>query len=622
MRLAGRSMTNENQRAIIEAGDEPLLVVAGPGAGKTYVLEQRVRRLLVAEPESHFRILAITFTNVAASNLKRRLNDLEYDHNDRLEIGTFHSFAARVLQQHGSHVGLSPDFSIISAIEDREAIAAEAFADMDLPSDVSTIIPLISRRYERGVYPDDVIDASGSEPYLDRCMQAYRNLSIARGQMDFPLLIYVVLELFTRYPALAKLLRKIYRYICVDEFQDTNRAQFQLIELLASGDPRGILFLADQDQVIYQWNGASPRRLREAQEFFNMKVLLLPTSFRCPPVVLKAANRLISHNAERFVSPDFRADEEREGDISIRSFESETAEADWIVSELAEETDRDDTVVLARNRSTLERILRAAEKAQVRASIPTTRYEFESAPLSMLHSMLRLANVSDNVKALDRLVASFFQMTGRVIDAEQIRSDASALERNPLSVFFSRLVPVAVTSEFKELAHAVDSDLVERRHFRAISALFFAWVERIASATDWARTAYLASYEEERAVWEEFEILHRGLASDKVTLGEFLRALDLASKEPVRYDVVRLLTVHAAKGLEFRRVYIVGATDGQFPAFQAVKLGDTSDAMEEERRSFFVAITRSRDRVIVSYSRHVRGYAARPSRFLAEMGIA
>jgi superfamily I DNA/RNA helicase len=240
----------------------------------------------------------------------------------------------------------------------------------------------------------------------------------------------------------------------------------------------------------------------------------------------------------------------------------------------------------------------------------------------MLHSMLRLANVSDNAKALDRLTGAFFQMTGRQVEAEDIRSKALATERNPLSVFFASLVPISKTSEFSDLARAVEDELVERRRFRNVSARFFAWVDRIASGTDWATTAYLASYEEERDVWNEFEILHRGLASDNVTLGGFLRALDLASKAPQQRDTIRLLTVHAAKGLEFQRVYIAGATDGQFPAFQAVKLGDRSEAMEEERRSFFVAITRSRDQVIITYPTVVRGFAARPSRFLAEMNLS
>jgi DNA helicase-2/ATP-dependent DNA helicase PcrA len=615
-------MTNENQQAIIEAGDAPLLVVAGPGAGKTYVLEQKVRRLLTLEPGSHFRILAITFTNVAASNLRQRLNDIEYSFDERLEIGTFHAFAARVLQQHGSHIGLSPDFSIISSNDDREAIAAEALDRMNVLVDPSSILPLMTRLYERGLPVDDSdIRGTSFESYIVDCMKAYRDISVAKGQLDFSLLIYVALELLTQYPGLRRLLRKIYRYICVDEFQDTNQAQFQLITLIASGDTRGLLFLADQDQVIYQWNGASPRRLHEAQRLFNMEVLLLPTSYRCPPAVLEAANRLILKNSQRFVSPHFEAGNEREGGVRVRSFKSEAEEAAWVVAQLASDDDRESIVVLGRNRSILERIARVADQTGVRAAIPTTKYEFESAPVSMLHSMLRLANVGTNAKALDHLTGAFFHITGRLVDAAEIRSEAIAEGRNPLSVFFARLVSEAETPEFTLLAEAVENELVERRQFRNLSAIFFAWIDRIAAGTDWATTAYLASYEDERVVWKEFESLNRGLVSDNITLGEYLRALDLASKAPVLQDTIRLLTVHAAKGLEFERVYIVGASDGQFPAFQAVKLGDGSEAMEEERRSFFVAITRSRDQVIVTYSTTVRGYAARPSRFLAEMGI-
>jgi DNA helicase-2/ATP-dependent DNA helicase PcrA len=305
----------------------------------------------------------------------------------------------------------------------------------------------------------------------------------------------------------------------------------------------------------------------------------------------------------------------------VHAFGSESEEAHWIVSQLSQEENRDSVVVLARNRSIVERIARVAQDTGVRAAIPVTRYEFESAPLSMLHSMLRLANTSDSIKAINRLCGAFFQMTGRQVDPKELRSRAVADEENPLTVFFSLLMPIAATAEFKQLGEVVTNELVEHRYFRNVSTHFFKWVDRIGSKTDWARSAYLASYDDERAVWEEFERLHRGLVSENVALSEFLRALDLASKAPVEQDVIRLLTVHGAKGLEFERVYIAGASDGQFPAFQAVKLGASSDAMEEERRSFFVAITRSSDEVLISYSSIVRGFVSEPSRFLREMKV-
>ena len=225
-----------------------------------------------------------------------------------MEVGTFHAFAAKVLQQHGSHLGLSPDFTIISAREDRLAILQEALDSRGIEADPRRFFGLLTRLYERAAGVDEisgVLESDSISAFLPTVFSDYLRLSAEKAQLDFSLLIYYCIELFKKYPSIAKQLRRVYKYICVDEFQDTNDAQFVLLDLLTANATTGLVFLADQDQLIYQWNGASPERLRDAQKRFEMNVVVLPTSFRCPDEILQPANDLISHNSSRFVKPTF-----------------------------------------------------------------------------------------------------------------------------------------------------------------------------------------------------------------------------------------------------------------------------------------------------------------------------
>lgn len=236
------------------------------------VLQRRIERLLDATPGSFSRILGITFTTVAAANLRTRLEHLPEDRLARLEIGTFHAFAAKLLQQHGSHLGLATNFAIISSIEDRAAIASEVLSDLSETADPRRVLPLLGRLYERGIPIGQIPpEVSGQAPsFLCDLFAGYMARSILRGELDFPLLVYLCNCLFRKLPRIPSQLRKVYRSICVDEFQDTNESQFEVLELISGGDASGLLFLADQDQIIYQWNGASPHRLQQAQERFHM----------------------------------------------------------------------------------------------------------------------------------------------------------------------------------------------------------------------------------------------------------------------------------------------------------------------------------------------------------------
>ena len=619
---------SRSQQAVVDAGTEPLLVIAGPGAGKTTVLAARIERLLKSSPGSARKILGITYTNVAAKNLRTRIEAADVDASQRVVITTFHGFATRILQQHGSHIGLQSNFSIINEIEDRVELLERAAMKAGIGSEALSgraeqTLRLLGRLYERCLTFNEARELLLGDSALGLVQQlfdAYIEQSIDEAQLEFSLLVNLCNRLLLQFSPVAQQTRAIYQHICVDEFQDTNEMQYRLLEIIANTNAEGLVLLADQDQVIYQWNGASPSRLSEAQKRFGMTVLLLPTSYRCPDDIVAAASRLIAHNSTRFVTPTYDSERHGASRLQIKQFEDGRNEAEWVASELSELTvdQLEQTVVLARNRRILDLTLTAASKRGVPCLAPIAKYDFVSAPLVMLQSLLRLASQPTRQVVLRRLITSFYIMTGRELDAEVLAAKAEEDGVDVLSTFFNDLLLYAKSSEFKDLANVVSESLVAKKDFRGVSKALFSWVDALPTSN--LKVAYHDDYDAERRSWEELERRHQGLQSDRVSLADFLRQVDLESKTKEPTGPVRFLTVHGAKGLEFRKVFLVGAAEGQFPAYQAVMAGADSHALEEERRSFFVAITRSMSELTITYASRYFGRPSSISRFVTEMG--
>ena len=623
---------SKSQLAVVKANADPLLVVAGPGAGKTTVLAARISRLLTESDGSYRKVLGITYTNVAANNLRDKIALLGKEASARTLVSTFHGFSARLLQQHGLHVGLNQDFAIVNEINDRTELLTKAAAKIgaspaDLARRADALLRLLARLYERCTTSEDIPnhmtrDSAADLQFIMQIFDAYVQTSIEENQLEFSLLVYLATKLLREFRPLAIQTRQIYQYICVDEFQDTNSMQFKLLEAIALDDPSGLLLLADQDQIIYQWNGASPTRLREAASRFKATIMELPTSYRCPDDVVAAATRLISHNSDRFVNAIYDSEKHETADIVIRGFADEHEEAKYIAQRLTEfdESERASTVVLARNRKLLDVILQATKARDIEAFAPVSKLDFESPPMVMLQSMLRLANRANRVTVVRRLVAAFALMTGVELDADLLFAQAEEETSDVLSLFFHTLLPKARSDEFKRLAAVVATELVSRKEFRNISSAFFSWVDSLQPSD--LKTAYQGDFDAEKNIWLALERRHRGLADEQVTLAEFLRNVDLESKVGEPKGAVRLLTVHGAKGLEFDHVFLAGAAENQFPTYQAVAPGASAHALEEERRSFFVAITRSMKSLTLSYADKYFGRQTSPSRFIAELEVS
>ena len=628
---------NENQLQAVQWNEGPLLVLAGPGSGKTRVLTYRIARLLDDSSGERFRILGVTFTNKAAAEMRTRLEALLKMGKERALLTTFHSFAAEILRQHGHHIGLRPDFTILVEEADREAVATEAMKSLsedvaDTIPNAANALPIIDKMMAEFANVDELrndLEGGSHSEFLTQLYEAYRSKLIQGNHLDFASLIGLAVQLLEERPAIARQFQRVYRFVCVDEFQDTNETQFRLLCSLVPAANPNLFVVADDDQVIYQWNGANPKRLQELCERFTMETIQLPENYRCPPAVIELANNLIRHNLDRSAGKELlKAHKVSTSDSHLRvfNFGDFNQEAAWIVSELKNTTpeERNHCVVLGRSKKLLDAIISECSKQTVPAYIAVRKSQFISAPVSWLHAVLRLANARQDREQLRKVCKAFYSLEGNNIRVEDIVAASSFHSgdylRSWLEAALAEPTVSVSTLEFLEKMRGTLLDRVD--HWIFIEAAF-EWFESLQSQATVVDTAF-NEYEEEKHVWGllQQEIIQQ-YGKSEVSLHSLLQEFDLRSKEPPPpKDAVRCLTIHSSKGLEFKRVYLIGLVEEQLPSWAAVKKGDESLEISEERRNCFVAITRAEEALTITYSARYFGYAKKPSRFLSEMGIA
>ena len=278
------------QRQAVLWDQGPLLVLAGPGSGKTQVLTCRIARLLDASRQQNFRVLALTFTNKAADEMKGRVASFVPGLEERANIGTFHSFCAQIVRQHGVHLGINPDFAIYSADDDRKAVLEDALRSAQAKGkrvslDDVKYLGIIDRLKSKLIEPLASVKALTGTLDPSRVAEAYQlyEEELRRiNALDFNSLIFEAYRLISTFPAIAARYRKSYPHWLVDEFQDTNSAQYRLVRALAGVDFRSLFAVADDDQIIYEWNGANFKQIQSFLADYSAQVIQLPTNYRCP----------------------------------------------------------------------------------------------------------------------------------------------------------------------------------------------------------------------------------------------------------------------------------------------------------------------------------------------------
>ena len=632
------SSLNANQLESVNWNEGPLLVLAGPGSGKTRVLIYRTARIIEETAGKHFRILGLTFTNKAAAEMRKRIESLVPNAGERTLLTTFHSFGVGLLRQHGHHIGLRPDFTILSQVIDRESILDEAiertYAEHgEVNYRGQQLLPYITRLLDYSVKTDDVIEflkkrnVNGAE-VIGEIYRNYRHLMIENNQLDFGGIIAETLRLIQEKTAIRKQIIRIYPYVCVDEFQDTNLAQYRILRNIVSSSTKNLFVVADDDQIIYQWNGADPNRLNELRRDFGMSVIQLPENYRCPPEVITVANKLIEHNPCHDSGKAALIAHKQGGNgnvIRIKNFTSFAEEADWVASDIAlrPKESRCNCVVLARTRWTLEQILESLANHNVPGYLAMRKDEFVSSPMVWLHAMLRLANARQDSEQLRRICKSFFDLEGVNLIVKDIISDSAAEEGDCLREWRRAILQrEQLHPQTKKFLSEAVLKLADRLDFWSFIEASFAWFEE-SLETGPAFDDNITEYKKEKDTWHDLvnEVVSEH-GREQVTLNVLLQGLDLRSKAPIPpKDSVPCFTIHASKGMEFEHVYLVGLVEDQLPNWGAVKKGNDSHEMQEERRNCFVAITRVQEKLTLTYSHEVSGRSKEPSRFLREMQL-
>lgn len=616
---------NENQlKAVLWEGG-PLLVLAGPGSGKTFVLTCRVARLL-GERED-VSILALTFTNKAASEMRERVDHLLGQRGDRAHLCTFHSFAADVLRQHGSHVGIRPDFSLLTHDEDRIAILDMIAPHLGregyhIPTDRKNLLGLVDRLFAESYDGDAEAPSLVQTPaWVPLLFVAYCKALVETNRLDFGSLLHFTRRLLREKPGVARVLRVGWTHVCVDEFQDTNRAQYDLLRLIVAEKQPNLFVVGDDDQIIYQWNGASPERLQTLRRDYQMEVVQLPESYRCPLEIIDLANKLISYNRLR------TEDKKPLTTIRLASLDNNVIRygtsntPDEEVAAVAQDIKKRglhpmDCVVLARTTKLLEQAALALQAVGIEAYVARRKSDFDTPVVQVILNALRLTNARHDRDVLRRLCVAWSMVVDQSLAVEDVAASATLVGGD----FLRAWVDAAAAWQDGAAAALVDRirfALVDRLDFPGVVDWFLA-----EGVTPW-RVDTDQDLAEELATWQEIhdELVHE-YGRDHLTLNIYLQGMDLAPKTArPSLDAICCMTVHGSKGLEFKHVYLIGMAQDVFPSFQALRKGLNSREVEEERRNCFVAITRVQKTLTLTRARQYYGYSKNPSQFLGEMEI-
>ena len=618
------SSLSQIQEKAVEWDNGAALVLAGPGAGKTRVLTTRVARIIQDSPDRRFKVLALTFTTKAAAEMRERVDTLVSDvAEDRTFIGTFHAFCTQTLRQHGSHVNVRPDFGIYDQKREREALLKDALqvaieTRQEFSMEDVTWLDAIDELKARLVVPEKA-GKNIRNPHMPRVYQLYEEALKAENALDFNGLILETCRLLKKMPAVAKRIRQTYPYWMIDEFQDTSPAQYWLLHYMTGDEFKNMFVVADDDQIIYQWAGASYRQIKRFREQFQPELIQLVENHRCPAEVVAIANQLVAYNTQR--TPDKKETvatrEASSGTISFHSFETDAKERDYIANEIlaARESAYGEIAIIGRTRSLLQPMLACLKEKEVNAILAQRRDDFISPQFVWLQACLDQALRPANRRVFTVLVNSGNRIADLDFDPAILITEAEA---SGLSYFehWSMIAQLAENPVAQKLGELVLRLANSRNKWRQIVKDAIP----LLLESEAVEEGSIGDAVDDQKAWDSCMKEIRAEVGASAELSEVIQGLALRSKEPPKDpNAVSLLTVHGSKGLEFQTVYLLGLAEGVMPSWQSLKKGDASPEMEEERRNCFVAITRTKKRLILTTAKNYGGWRKKYSRFLGEM---
>ncbi len=626
---------NPEQRAAVETVDGPLLVLAGAGTGKTRVLTTRFAHILMTRRAWPNQVLAVTFTNKAAREMRERVSAILGQPAEGLWLGTFHALCARMLRRNAELVGLTSNFTILDT-DDQMRLLKQIMAAENIDTKRWTpqaLMGAIQRWKDRGLTPDRVTAAEDVEFANGKARglyAQYQDRLKAVNAADFGDLLLHMTEILRTHPDVLANYHRMFRYILVDEYQDTNTVQYLWLRLLAlrpNPDERNICCVGDDDQSIYSWRGAEIENiLRFEKDFPGATIVRLESNYRSTRPILGAASGLIAQNSGRLgktLRPGRNdADGEKVRVISLWDSEEEAR----MVGERIEQAQRkghklSEIAILVRTGSQT----RAFEDRLITLGVPYRvvggQKFYERAEIRDAMAYLRVLNQPADDLAFERIV----NVPKRGIGDTAVRAmhDVARQEGKPLvSAAWQMIETGALRAKPKQALH----ELLEG--FARWRAQLPAEGHVVVAATLLDESGYTEMWKQDKSPeaagrLDNLKELLRALGEFE-TLSGFLEhvALVMENDENAEADRVSLMTLHAAKGLEFDMVFLPGWEEGLFPHQRALDESGEK-GLEEERRLAYVGITRARQRAIISHAANRRLYAnwasAVPSRFLDEL---
>jgi len=626
-------MLNPQQRAAVEYCDGPLLVLAGAGSGKTRVITEKIAHLVTRKHLAPAKIAAITFTNKAAREMRERAMRLlakqSTDAAQALVVCTFHALGLKFLQIEHAALGLKRGFSVLDA-DDSSAIIKELLPAATKPDQLFALRQLVSAAKNEGLAPEAAFERARSprEHEAATLYAAYQRRLAAFNAVDFDDLIRLPLALLEGNDEVRTAWQERIRYLLVDEYQDTNSAQYRLLRAIA-GARGAMTCVGDDDQSIYAWRGANTENLDLlGRDYTQLKVIKLEQNYRCSKRILRAANALIAHNPHAHLKKLWS--EHAEGaPIRVLVCRDDEHEAERIAAGIAHLAQKhkapwSEFAILYRGNHQSRALEKALRLAQVPYHLTGGTAFLDRAEVKDVLAYLRLVANPDDDAAFVRIAnvprrdvgATTLEKLGELAQARH----ASMLRAAQSDAVLKQLAPrsAAALAGFVELIGELEgasrtlsaADLVARV---LQSTQYHAHLE--AETKDAAVRARRVGNLAELADW--FRAMQRN-ANSVADLAAQLVLLTNADREDAG-NAVRLMTLHAAKGLEFRFVNIVGVAEGKLPHEAGIDEG----RLEEERRLMYVGITRARESLCLSYAARSRRYGElvhnEPSRFIAEL---
>lgn len=611
---------NDRQKEAVLCTEGPLLILAGAGSGKTRVLTHRIAYLIEECGVNPWSIMAITFTNKAAGEMRERVDQIVGFGSESVWVSTFHSTCVRILRRHIDLLGYETNFTIYDT-DDQKSVMKSVIRRMDLDPKIykeRTFLNVISHAKDELISPEEFLLNAGADYKMQLYGRAYVEYQKAlkkNNALDFDDLIVKTVELFRNHPDVLNNYQERFRYIMVDEYQDTNTAQFQFIRLLAD-KYENLCVVGDDDQSIYKFRGANIGNiLNFEKEFRDAKVIKLEQNYRSTGNILNAANSVISHNRSRKAKRLWTEKEDGEG-IYFRQFHNGFEEAEYVAEQIRKsvrqsESRYQDHAVLYRTNAQS----RVFEEQFIRDNIP-----YRMIGGVNFYARKEIKDILCYLKTIDNAVDDL--AVKRIINipkrgiGQTTQDKVQAFANDHEMSFFEVLANAEVIAEFGRSTAKLQKFALLIQSFRAkaeelsITEL----IEDILEVTGYKNELELEGTDEAKARLENIDEFISKAASfeedyskdEKPTLSAFLEEValvaDIDSMEDDENRVL-LMTLHSAKGLEFPYVYLAGMEDGLFPSYMSIAADNPQEEIEEERRLCYVGITRAMKKLTMTAAR-------------------